>query len=143
VTERAKGVPRKCCNKRLVTLAVLGFGLAIALPVIGLVAALTRSEMQAELAVLDPVGIAPRRRRRFAAASVGLLATFATALVIPAGLIPATLYLRADSPRIAGGSIIRVPASAIAALMVGVPLMLAAIGWLSAGRRHALAALRT
>ena len=87
-----------CCNKGLVTLAVLGFGLAIALPVIGLVAALTRSEAQAELAVLDAVGIAPRRRRRFAAAGVGLLATFATVLAIPAGLIPATLYLRADSP---------------------------------------------
>jgi putative ABC transport system permease protein len=135
--------PGECCNKRLVTLAVLGFGLAIALPVLGLVAALTRSEAQAELAMLDTVGIAPRRRRRLAAAGMGLLAMFATALATPAGLIPATLYLRADSPRIPGGSIISVPAGAIAAVMVGVPLALAAIGWLTAGRPRPVTALRT
>jgi putative ABC transport system permease protein len=123
----------QCCNKRLITLAVLAFGLAIALPVLGLVAALTRSEAQTELAVLDAVGIAPRRRRRFAAAGMGLLAAFATALALPAGLIPAALYLRADSPRIPGGSVISVPTAAIAMLMVGVPLALAAIGWLTAG----------
>jgi putative ABC transport system permease protein len=128
----------QCCNKGLITLAVLGFGLAIALPVLGLVAALTRSEAQAELAVLDAVGIAPRRRRRFAAAGMGLLAGFATALALPAGLIPAALYLRADSPRIPGGSVVSVPTAAIAALMVGVPLALAAIGWLTAGRARPL-----
>ena len=124
----------QCCDKRVITLAVLAFGLAIALPVLGLVAALTRSEAQAELAVLDAVGIAPRRRRRFAAAGMGLLAAFATALALPAGLIPATLYLRADRPPIPGGSIISVPTAAIAALTAGVPLALAAIGWLTAGR---------
>jgi putative ABC transport system permease protein len=132
-----------CCNKRLVTDIVLGVGLAIALPVLGLVAALARSEAQAELAVLDAVGISPRRRRRFAAAGMGLLAAFAAALAVPAGLIPAVLFMRADSPRVPGGSVISVPTGAIAALVLGVPLALAAIGWITAGRPHPLAALRT
>ena len=130
-----------CCNTRRVTFTVLGVGLAIALPVLGLVAALTRSEAHTELAVLDAVGIAPRRRRRFAAIGMGLLATFATILAIPAGLIPAVLYMRADSAR-PRGSIISIPTSAIAALTVGVPLLLAGVGWLTAGRPRPLAALR-
>jgi hypothetical protein len=132
----------ECCDKGLITLMALGFGLAIALPVLGLVAALTRSEAQAELAVLDAVGIAARRRRRFAAAGMGLLAAFATALAVPAGLVPAVLYLKADSPRIPGGSVISVPAAAIATLVVGVPLVLAVIGWATAGRPRPLAVLR-
>jgi hypothetical protein len=115
--------------------------LAIAFTSPVLAGTLTRSEEQADWRCsgrpgpragtrLDAVGIGPRPRRRFAAADVGLLTTFAR----PAGLVPATLYLRADSPRIAGGSIISVPASAIAALMVGRPPDV---------RRHRLAECRT
>ena len=120
----------------------LGIGLAIALPVLALVAALTRSEAHSELAVLDAVGISPRRRRRFAAAGVGLLAAIATALALPAGLIPATLYMRAGSTHVPGGSIISIPTAAIASAAIGVPLLLAVIAWLTAGRPRPLAALR-
>lgn len=131
-----------CCGKRTFAFAALGLGLAIALPVLGLVAALVRSEARAELAVLDATGIAPRRRRRFAAAGMGLLAAFASILAVPAGLIPAVLYLQAGGADVTTGSRISIPLTAIATVVLGVPLALAGIGWLTAGRPRPLVALR-
>ena len=99
-------------------------------------------EAHTELAVLDAVGMSPRRRRRFAAASVGLLATFAAALALPAGLIPSVLYMRAGSRGVPGGSLVSVPTAGIAVAVLGVPTLLAAVAWLTAGRPRPVAALR-
>jgi hypothetical protein len=131
-----------CCDDRNLTLGAIGLGLGIALPVLGLVAALTRNEAGHELAVLDAIGIAPNRRRRFAAASTGLLAAYASTLALPAGLIPALLYLRADSSSLPGGTAVTLPWPALATVLAGVPLTLAALAWVTAGRPRPHAALR-
>jgi hypothetical protein len=60
-----------------------------------------------------------------------------------AGVIPAALYLRAGDPRITTGLDVTVPIGAIAVVLLGVPAVLAALGWLTAGRPRPLAALRS
>jgi putative ABC transport system permease protein len=128
-------------DRTLLTVAV-ALGLGVALPVFVLVAALTRSEARGELAILDAVGIAPLSRRRLTAAGTGLVASVASLLALPAGLIPAVLYLQADGPGAPGEPSVTVPWLAVALLVLSAPLALTLTGWLTAGQPRPLAAFR-
>jgi predicted lysophospholipase L1 biosynthesis ABC-type transport system permease subunit len=126
------------------TLASVAGGSAVSLLVLGLVAALARSETRHELATLHALGISPRRRRRLSGAAAGVLALVAGALAIPAGVVPAVAFLQArysDPTRIDHPGIV-IPWPWIIAVIAGTTLTLTIGAWLTAGEPQKRAAPR-
>lgn len=114
-------------------LGIGAIGTALSLLVLGLVAALSRAETKAEMATLHALGISPLRRRRLAAAAAGVLALVAGALAVPTGLVPAVAFLDAKY-KTGVEPVIAIPWLLVAAEVVGLTLVMAATGWLAAGR---------
>src|SRR5690606_36991973 len=117
-------------HSRDMQIGTVAVGTVLSLSVLGLVAALSRAEMTAEMSSLHTLGISPGRRRRLGAAAAGGLALVAGALAVPTGLVPAIAFLEAKHTTGVDPEIV-VPWAVIAGQVVGLPLLLATFGWLS------------
>jgi putative ABC transport system permease protein len=113
-------------------------GTAVALAILAVVLALVAAESRRDRAILVAVGAGPRARRKLAAVDGLLIAVLAGLLAIPVGFTPAVVY--EVSQRI--GNPIVIPWAAIALILVGVPLLAAALAGLASRQPDAARLLR-
>jgi putative ABC transport system permease protein len=109
------------------------FGILIALAVLAMSVGLIRSEAAADLRTLAATGASSRIRRALTSATAGSLALMGAVLGTAVGYIGVIGFLRNNS--LDGlSSLGSVPVQNLLLILVGMPLVAAAIGWLIAGR---------
>jgi putative ABC transport system permease protein len=113
-------------------------GGALALAIVGVVVALMGEESRRDRAIVAAVGAAPRTRRALGGASAWVVAAVAGALAVPAGFAPVAVFRISQS----GGYPIVVPWAAIAVAVVGVPIVAALLGALTARQPKPTSLLR-
>jgi putative ABC transport system permease protein len=113
---------------RLVELITSGLALFLALAVTAVSLALTASDNRPDDVTLASLGAAPGTRRRLRAWEAWLLAASGMALAVPFGFLPAIAIVRAQGRH----DPFVFPWLTVAIVVVAVPLLAAAIGWLSA-----------
>jgi putative ABC transport system permease protein len=105
-------------------------GIVIALSVLAMSVGLIRSETAPDLRTLTAAGASAATRRTVTAATAAALGLLGGILGIAAAVIAGMAWLRSGPSTTAGG----VPPSDILFLLIGLPLVAAAGGWLFAGR---------
>jgi putative ABC transport system permease protein len=111
----------------LIELILTGLALLLALGVTGMSLALTATDNRADDTTLASLGASPKIRRRLRAWEAWLLAAMGMALAIPFGFIPAAAIIqvqRNHDPLV-------FPWLTVGLLLVAVPCIAAAIGWVS------------
>jgi putative ABC transport system permease protein len=116
----------------LVRTIATAVGAALALAVVALTLGLLRGEAAQDLRTLAATGARVRTRRAITATTAGVLG------LVGAGMGGLTAYVAmATGYRGDLGQLWPVPAPQLVALLVGVPLLAAAVGWLLSGREPA------
>jgi putative ABC transport system permease protein len=105
-------------------------GILLALCILAMTVGLIRSETARDLRTLTATGAASRTRRTLTAATTGALALLG-AIVGTLGAYIALVAWHVDEL----GTLSRVPVAYLAAIIVGLPLVATAAGWLLAGRQ--------
>jgi putative ABC transport system permease protein len=105
-------------------------GLLIALSVLAMTVGLIRSETASELRTLTATGASGRTRRTITAATAGALGLLGAVLGTACATIAGVAWARSSLGTTFGD----VPAIDLVAILVGLPLIAAAGGWLLAGR---------
>jgi putative ABC transport system permease protein len=110
------------------------FGVLLALGVLALSVGLIRSETASDLRTLTATGASARTRRALAAVTAGALGLLGAVLGVAAGYVAAVGYFRGDT--LEGGlhALSAVPVTNLLVLLIGMPLLAAAGGWVFAGR---------
>ncbi len=110
------------------------FGVLLALGVLALSVGLIRSETASDLRTLTATGASARTRRALTAVTAGALGLLGAVLGVAAGYVAAVGYFRGDT--LEGGlhALSAVPVTNLLVLLIGMPLLAAAGGWLFAGR---------
>jgi putative ABC transport system permease protein len=114
-----------------------GFGLVLALCILAMSVGLIRSETAGDLRTLAATGASSYTRRTLTAATAGALGLLGAILGTFAGYIGVIGFLRANSLHGGLSSLANVPMANLLAIVLGLPLLAAAIGWLLAGRQPA------
>jgi putative ABC transport system permease protein len=109
------------------------FGILLALGILAMSVGLIRSETASDLRTLAATGASGSTRRTLTAATAGALALLGAVLGTAAGYLAAIAYSSKNS---LDGlySLSSVPAKNLLLILVGMPLIAAAAGWLLAGR---------
>jgi putative ABC transport system permease protein len=105
-------------------------GLLLALGILAMTTGLIRSETARDLRTLTATGATARTRRALAGVTAGVLAFLGAALGTVAAMLAGAVFAHASLVQTFGN----VPWSDIALLVVGMPLIAAAAGWLLGGR---------
>jgi putative ABC transport system permease protein len=105
-------------------------GLLIALGVLAMTIGLIRSETASELRTLTATGASGRTRRAITAATAGALALLGALLGTATATIAGVAWARSSL----GTTFSQVPAIDLIVILVGLPVIAAAGGWLLAGR---------
>jgi putative ABC transport system permease protein len=113
------------------------FGIVLALCILAMSVGLIRSETAGDLRTLAATGAGSYTRRTLTAATAGALGLLGAILGTFAGYIGVIGWLRANSLHGGLSSLGNVPVANLLAIVLGLPLLAAAIGWLLAGRRPA------
>ena len=109
------------------------FGILLALGILAMSVGLIRSETASDLRTLAATGASSSTRRTLTAATAGALALLGAVLGTAAGYLAAIAYSSQNS--LDGlSSLSSVPAKNLLLILVGMPLIAAAAGWLLAGR---------
>jgi putative ABC transport system permease protein len=111
------------------------FGIVLALAILAMSVGLIRSETASDLRTLAATGASDQTRRNLTAATAGALAFTGALLGTVAGYVGTAGWFRSNSFN--GGLsvlITSVPAENLLIIVVGMPLIAAAVGWLLAGR---------
>ncbi len=111
------------------------FGIVLALAILAMSVGLIRSETASDLRTLAATGASGQTRRNLTAATAGALAFTGALLGTVAGYVGTAGWFRSNSFN--GGLsalITSVPAENLLIIVVGMPLVAAAVGWLLAGR---------
>jgi putative ABC transport system permease protein len=109
------------------------FGILLALGILAMSVGLIRSETASDLRTLAATGASSSTRRTLTAATAGALALLGAVLGTAAGYLAAIAYSSKNS--LDGlSSLSSVPAKNLLLILVGMPLIAAAAGWLLAGR---------
>jgi putative ABC transport system permease protein len=112
---------------RLIELILTGVALLLALGVTAVSLALTATDNRADDSTLASLGASPGIRRRLRAWEAWLLAAMGMGLAVPFGFLPAIAILQAQPSKY--GFVF--PWLTVGLLVVAVPLIAAAVGWLS------------
>jgi putative ABC transport system permease protein len=115
-----RGYQRERWNYGL--LALTAAAALVTLGATAIATALSAADSRPDLATLAAVGAGPRLRRRFAASQAATVATLGAALGVTAGLIPAWAVIKAH-----GGMPFAMPWQQVGLVVVGVPLLAAAV----------------
>jgi len=112
------------------------FGIILALCILAMSIGLIRSETAGDLRTLAATGASSYTRRTITAATAGALGLLGAILGTLAGYIGVIGWLRANSVHGGLSSLADVPVANLLAIVLGLPLIAAAAGWL-AGRQPA------
>jgi putative ABC transport system permease protein len=113
------------------------FGILLALGILGMSVGLVRGESARDLRTLTATGASGRTRRTITAATAGTLALTGAVIGIIGGYLAAIGFFRSSS--LDGlSSLTSIPVTNLLAILVGMPLVAAALGWLLAGREPAV-----
>ncbi len=111
------------------------FGIVLALAILAMSVGLIRSETASDLRTLAATGASGRTRRNLTAATAGALAFTGALLGTVAGYVGTAGWFRTNSFNGGLGALITsVPVENLLIIVVGMPLIAAAAGWLLAGR---------
>ena len=110
------------------------FGVLLALGVLAMSVGLIRSETASDLRTLTATGASGRTRRALTAVTAGALGLLGAVLGVAAGYVAAVAYFRGDTLEGGLSALSAVPVTNLLVLLIGMPLLAAAGGWLFAGR---------
>jgi putative ABC transport system permease protein len=110
------------------------FGVLLALGVLAMSVGLIRSETASDLRTLTATGASGRTRRALTAVTAGALGLLGAVLGVAAGYVAAVAYFRGDTAEGGLSALSAVPVTNLLVLLIGMPLLAAAGGWLFAGR---------
>jgi putative ABC transport system permease protein len=114
------------------------FGIVLALCILAMSVGLIRSETSGDLRRLAATGASSYTRRTITAATAAALGLLGAILGTLAGYIGVIGYLRAHSLHGGLSSLGNVPVANLLAIVLGLPLVAAAVSWLLAGRKPAV-----
>lgn len=117
-------------------------GILLALGILAMTVGLIRSETASDLRVLTATGAGSGTRRTLAAATAGALALLGAVLGTVAGYVAAAAFFRGSSQNGGLSALSNVPTNNLLIILVGMPLVAAAGGWVFAGREPPAIALR-
>jgi putative ABC transport system permease protein len=109
------------------------FGIVLALGILGMSVGLIRSETASDLRTLTATGAGGTTRRTLTAVTAGALGFTGAVLGTVAAYIAAIAY-SFDNHLDGLGSLTNIPATNLLFILIGMPLVAAAVGWLVAGR---------
>jgi putative ABC transport system permease protein len=110
------------------------FGILLALGILAMTVGLIRSETASDLRTLAATGASSFTRRTLTAATAGTLALLGAVLGTVAGYVAAAAWFRGSALNGGLSALSSVPARNLLIILVGMPLVAAAGGWLFAGR---------
>ena len=110
------------------------FGVLLALGVLAMSVGLIRSEAASDLRTLTATGASGRTRRALTAVTAGALGLLGAVLGVAAGYVAVIGYFRSDTLEGGLSTLSAVPVTNLLILLIGMPLLAAAGGWLFAGR---------
>jgi putative ABC transport system permease protein len=105
-------------------------GILLALGVLGMTVGLIRSETANDLRILAATGASSTTRRALTAATAGALALLGAAVGTAGAYVALVAWHRSDLSPLG-----RVPLANLIVIVVGLPLIATAAGWLLAGRQ--------
>jgi putative ABC transport system permease protein len=111
------------------------FGVALALCILAMSVGLIRSETANDLRTLAASGASSYTRRTLTAATAGALGLAGAVLGTFAGYVGVIGWLRGDSVNGGISALGNVPVANLLVILLGLPLLAAAAGWLLAGRQ--------
>ena len=106
-------------------------GILLALAILAMTVGLIRSETARDLRTLTAAGATGRTRRALTAVTAGVIAFLGAALGAVAGILSSLSWAHADVGQTFGN----VPWADVGLLVIGVPVIAAAAGWLLGGRQ--------
>jgi putative ABC transport system permease protein len=109
-------------------------GVALALGILAMTVGLIRSETAGDLRTLAAAGASSSTRRTLTAATAGALALLGAVLGTAAGYIAAIGWFRSSSVNGGLSALTSTPTKNLLIILVGMPLIAVAAGWLLAGR---------
>ena len=112
------------------------FGIVLALGILAMSVGLIRSETASDLRTLTATGAGSSARRTLTAATAGALALAGAVLGTVAAYVGAIAYSW-DNPLDGLSELSNIPVQSLLFILVGMPLIAAAAGWLLAGREPA------
>ena len=112
------------------------FGIVLALGILAMSVGLIRSETAGDLRTLTATGAGSSARRTLTAATAGALALAGAVLGTVAAYVGAIAYSW-DNPLDGLSELSNIPVQSLLFILVGMPLIAAAAGWLLAGREPA------
>jgi putative ABC transport system permease protein len=113
------------------------FGIVLALCILAMSVGLIRSETAGDLRTLAATGASSYTRRTITAATAGALGLLGAILGTFTGYIGVIGWLRSNSLNGGLASLGNVPVANLLAIVLGLPVLAAAAGWLLAGRQPA------
>ncbi|MGH2794653.1 MAG: FtsX-like permease family protein, partial [Actinomycetota bacterium] len=125
-------------NHTVLRLAATAGAMVVALAIVAVVLALIGAEARRDQAILSAIGAGSRARRRIGASRAGLVALLAAAVAVPAGFAPVAV-VQWSRPE---GHPILVPWVTISLVLVAVPAVAAAFGWLTSRKPSSSAMLQ-
>lgn len=111
------------------------FGIGLALGILAMSVGLIRSETAGDLRILAATGASSRTRRTLTAVTAGALGLLGAVLGTVAGYIGVIGYIRSNAENGGIAALGAVPVGNLLLILVGMPLIAAAVGWLLAGRQ--------
>jgi putative ABC transport system permease protein len=114
------------------------FGIVLALCILAMSVGLIRSETAGDLRTLAATGASSYTRRTITAATAGALGLLGAILGTFTGYIGVIGWLRSNSVHGGLSSLGNAPVADLLAIVLGLPLLAAAAGWLLAGRQPAV-----
>jgi len=109
------------------------FGIVLALGILAMTIGLIRSETASDLRTLAATGASRSTRRMLTAATAGALALLGAVLGTVAGYVAAIAWFRNSALNDGLSALSSVPVENLIVIVVGMPLIAAAVGWLLAG----------
>jgi putative ABC transport system permease protein len=128
-------------NDQPTSSAVVGwatiFGIVIALGVLGMSVGLVRSESASDLRSLAATGASSYTRRTLTAVTAGALGFLGALLGVVGGYIGMIGWLRSNSLNGGIAALGNIPVTNLLLILLGMPALAAAVGWLFAGHEPA------
>lgn len=113
------------------------FGVALALGILAMTVGLIRSETAGDLRTLVATGAGSSTRRTLTAATAGALALAGAVLGTAAGYVACISWFRSNPQNGGFAALASTPTANLLILLLGMPLLAAAAGWLFGGRQPA------
>jgi len=110
------------------------FGVVLALAILAMTVGLIRSETASDLRTLTATGASSRTRRVLTGSTAGALAFLGAVIGTAGGYLATAAWLRNSSLNGGLSALGNVPSTNLLIILVGMPLVAAAAGWLLAGR---------